>query len=50
MLLLILVILLILAFGGAVWGSPRYGWWGIGPFGLLLIILLVLWLAGVIHV
>lgn len=46
MLLLILIIVLVIALAGGVWGSPRYGWWGISPFGLILLILLVLFLTG----
>jgi hypothetical protein len=53
MILLIVIILLIaLLWGG--WGGPRYwtsaGYYGAwGPLGLLIILLLILWLAGVVH-
>jgi hypothetical protein len=50
MLLTALVILLIiLAFGGFRWGYPAYGYWGYSPlFGLALIIL-ALWVLGVLR-
>lgn len=46
MLLLILIVLIVLALGGGVWGSPRYGYVGWSPLGVLLVILLVLLLSG----
>jgi hypothetical protein len=49
--LLVLIVLLIVFGGGAVWGTPTYGpyrsW---SPFMALLIVLLVLWFVGIVHV
>jgi hypothetical protein len=48
--LLLLILLLIFFGGGAVWGTPTYGptrsW---SPFAALLIVLLVLWFVGIVH-
>jgi hypothetical protein len=48
--LLILVVVLILLFGGAFWATPSYGpyvsW---SPFLLILLLLIVLWALGIIH-
>lgn len=46
MLLTILLVLLFVSLLGGGWGYPRYGYVGWSPFGLILIVLLILWLAG----
>ena len=44
--LIILIIVLILALGGGGWGYSQFGWIGLSPAGLLLVIFLLLWLTG----
>jgi hypothetical protein len=46
MVLTILIILLILSLGGGGWGYNRYGWVGMSPAGLLLLILAILYFTG----
>lgn len=49
MLLTILVVLLVASLLGGVWGNQggrTYGYRGWSPFGILLVVLLVLWLTG----
>jgi hypothetical protein len=46
MLLILLIVLLLLALGGGGWGYSRYGAAGLGPAGVILVVLLVLWFAG----
>jgi len=49
--LIIVVIILLLGGGGGYYGYNRYGGAGLGgALGLVLIILLVLWLFGGIHI
>lgn len=51
MTLLIIIILLVLLLGGGGIGYSRYGaGGGLGIVGTILIIFLVLWLLGVVHV
>lgn len=50
MLLLLIIILLVVALAGGVWASPRWGWVGISPLGIVLLILLVLFLTGNLRV
>jgi hypothetical protein len=49
MLWTILIILLVVALLGGGLGYGRYGAVGFSPFGLVAVILLVLWLAGALH-
>jgi len=49
MLLIILVVLLALALTGGGWGYSRYGFAGLSPAGLILLILLITWLTGHLH-
>lgn len=49
MLTLILVILLIALLCGGAWGYPTYGYAGFSPIVGLLVILLVLYALGVLH-
>jgi hypothetical protein len=47
MILILIVILIVLAVGGApTWGYHQYGYWPTGVVGIVLIVLLVLLLAG----
>lgn len=47
MLVMILIVLLVLfAIGGGGWGYSRYGWVGMSPAGLVLLVLAVLLLTG----
>jgi Protein of unknown function (DUF3309) len=49
MLLLILIVFLCLAVGGGGWGHSRYGYVGWSPAGLILLVLVVLWFTGNVH-
>jgi len=51
MLLILLIVLLILAAGSGFYscGERNWGWYGWSPLGLIIIIILILWLAGVLH-
>lgn len=44
--LIVLVILLVLALGGAGLGHARYGYAGWSPAGVLVLILVALWFTG----
>lgn len=46
MLLMILIILLVLSLGGAGLGYSRYGYVGMSPAGLILLVLVILWFTG----
>jgi hypothetical protein len=46
MLMIILIVLLVLSIGGGGWGFSRYGAAGLGPAGLILIVLAVLYFTG----
>jgi hypothetical protein len=50
MLMLILIVLLLLALGGGGWGYSRYGYAGWSPAGLIIVLFLVLWFTGNLHV
>lgn len=41
-----LFLLLLLAIGGGGWGYSRYGWVGMSPAGLIIVILAILLLTG----
>jgi hypothetical protein len=52
MLLTILIVLLVFALVGGVWGwggSAPGPYWGWSPVGLILLVLLILWLTGSLH-
>ena len=49
LLTVILIVLLVLALGGAGWGHKRYGYAGWSPAGVLLAILLIMWFTGHLH-
>lgn len=46
MLTVLIVILILLAIGGGGWGYSRYGWLGMSPAGLILLILAIMYLTG----
>ncbi len=46
MLTILIIVLLVLALGGGGWGYSRFGAVGMGPAGILLIILAVLFFTG----
>ena len=49
MLLVIILLILLFGFGGGIWGYGHYGMaGGVGPFGLILVFVLILWIAGVL--
>jgi hypothetical protein len=50
MLFFILCIFLLLSLGGGAWGHSRYGYSGWSPAGIILLVLLVLWLTGNLHI
>jgi Protein of unknown function (DUF3309) len=49
MLLIIFVVLLVLAFGGGSWGHSRYGYVGWSPAGVIVLVFVVLWFTGNLH-
>ena len=49
MLLIILIIFFLLALGGGGWGYSRYGYVGMSPAGLILLIVAVLYFTGNLH-
>jgi hypothetical protein len=50
MLMIILIVLLVLALGGGGWAHSRYGYAGWSPAGLILLVVVVLWLTGNLHI
>jgi hypothetical protein len=46
MLMIILIVLLVLALGGGGWGYSRYGAAGMGPAGLILLLLAIFYFTG----
>lgn len=46
MLLTILIVLLVLSLAGGGWGYSQWGYAGMSPAGVILLILLVLWFTG----
>jgi hypothetical protein len=50
MLLIVLIVVLLLALGGGGWGHSRYGYAGWSPAGLILLVLVLLWFTGRLHV
>jgi hypothetical protein len=49
MLLMILVVLLVLALAGGGWGHSRYGYAGWSPAGIVVLVLVIFWLTGNLH-
>jgi hypothetical protein len=47
--LVLLVVLLLLALGAGSWGYPRWGYVGLSPVLLVLIVLAVLYFTGHLH-
>lgn len=50
MLFTILIVLLILTLLGGTWGYSRWGFVGMSPAGVVLLVLLIMWLTGHIAV
>ena len=50
MITILLIVLLVLALGGGGWGHSRYGAASWSPLGLIVIILLVMFFTGNLHV
>lgn len=50
MLLVIIIILLLLFAGGGYYGAGRYGYPGWSPLVFVLVVLLILWVLGLLHV
>lgn len=50
MLILLFLVLLLLALGGGGWGYSRYGYVGFSPAALIVVLLLVFWMTGNLHV
>ena len=46
MLLVILIVLLVLSLAGGGWGYSRWGYAGMSPAGIILLVLAILWLTG----
>jgi hypothetical protein len=44
--IIVLILVLILCFGGGFWGQAQYGAAGWSPLGLVLLVLVVLYLTG----
>ncbi|MEK7392837.1 MAG: DUF3309 family protein [Fibrobacterota bacterium] len=44
--MILIVLLVLFAIGGGGWGYSRYGWAGMSPAGLVLLVLAVLLLTG----
>jgi Protein of unknown function (DUF3309) len=49
MLTILLIVLLVLALGGGGWGYSRYGYASMSPFGLLLVVFVVLYFTGTLR-
>ena len=50
MLLIILMVLLVAALAGGGWGHSRFGFAGWSPAGLIVLVFVVLWLTGNLHI
>jgi hypothetical protein len=50
MLLILLVVILFLSLGGGSWGHSRYGYASWSPAGVILLVLLLMWFTGHLHV
>jgi hypothetical protein len=46
---LILIVLLVLALAGGGWGHSRYGYAGWSPAGLIVLVFVIFWLTGSLH-
>jgi hypothetical protein len=49
MLTIVIVVLLVLAIGGAGWGHSRWGYAGWSPAGVIVAALVIMWLTGHLH-
>jgi uncharacterized membrane protein YkvI len=50
MLLMILIVLLVVSVAGGGWGHSRYGFAGWSPAGILVLLCVVLWFTGNLHI
>ncbi len=50
MLLMIIVVLLVLSLAGGGWGHSRYGYVGWSPAGLIVLVLVLCWVTGNLHI
>ena len=50
MLFIILIVVLVLALGGGGWGHSRYGARGWSPAGIIVVVILLMWLTGNLHI
>jgi hypothetical protein len=50
MLVTMLIVLLALGLAGVSWGYSSFGYASLSPLGIILIVVLVLWLSGHLHV
>ena len=50
MLTILILVVLVVALAGGGWGHSRYGAVGWSPLGIILLVVLVLWLTGNLHV
>lgn len=49
LILVLVIVLLVLAFSGVFYAVPTYGPVGWSPLAVLLVVLVILWLAGVLR-
>jgi hypothetical protein len=49
MLLILMIVLLLAALAGGGWSYPRYGWTGMSPAGVVLVLLAILFFTGNLH-
>ncbi len=49
MLFILLIVVLVLALGGGGWAHSRYGARGWSPAAIILLVILVMWLTGNLH-
>jgi hypothetical protein len=50
MLFMLIIVLLVLALAGGGWGYSRFGYAGWSPAGIILLVIILLWLTGNLHV
>jgi len=50
MLMILLIVLIVASLAGGGWGYSRYGWAGMSPAGVLLLIVAILFFTGNLHI
>jgi hypothetical protein len=50
MLMILLIVLIVGSLAGGGWGYSRYGWAGMSPAGVLLLIVAILFFTGNLHI